>query len=175
MLTTFYAAFAPTCFTLLGLWLIVVQTRHSEWRRSEAHRRRTYAVSLHFSLPGLMSLLSLVDPASTTLWRVAFAVVAAAGALGLLALARWGRTGRGGRVTAAAFAVAAAVYAVIAVVAMAPSLLHDLGTSLKPLRLEAILLSALVFLGVNVAWLLLFDDVDPDGAGATASASAAQA
>jgi hypothetical protein len=34
-------------------------------------------VALHFSLPGLMSLLSLVDPASTTLWRVSFAIVAA--------------------------------------------------------------------------------------------------
>jgi hypothetical protein len=32
MLTDFYIAFATVCFTLLGLWLIVVQTRHAEWR-----------------------------------------------------------------------------------------------------------------------------------------------
>src|SRR6476660_3035203 len=86
MLKDFYLAFASVCFTLLGLWIIVVQTRHAEWRRSAVHRRRAYGVSLHFALPGLMSLLSLVDPASTELWRVAFAVVAAGGAAALIAV-----------------------------------------------------------------------------------------
>ena len=70
MLTDFYVAFATVCFTLLGLWIIVVQTRHAECRRSAVHRRRAYGVALHFSLPGLMSLLSLVDPASTARWRI---------------------------------------------------------------------------------------------------------
>jgi len=69
MLTDFYVAFATVCFTLLGL-CIVVQTRHGEWRHSAIHRRRAYGVALHLSLPGLMSLLSLVDPASTALWRI---------------------------------------------------------------------------------------------------------
>jgi hypothetical protein len=58
MLTDFYVAFATVCFTLLGLWIVVVQTRHAEWRQSAVHRRRAYGVALHFSLPGLMSLLS---------------------------------------------------------------------------------------------------------------------
>jgi hypothetical protein len=83
MLTDFYVAFATVCFTLLGLWIIVVQPRHAEWRHSGVHRRRAYGVALHFSLPGLMSLLSLIDPASTTLWRVSFAIVAVGGALAL--------------------------------------------------------------------------------------------
>ena len=52
MLTDFYVAFATVCFTLLGLWIIVVQTRHAEWRHSAVHRRRAYGVALHFSLPG---------------------------------------------------------------------------------------------------------------------------
>jgi hypothetical protein len=84
MLTDFYVAFATVCFTLLGLWIIVVQPRHAEWRHSGVHRRRAYGVALHFSLPGLMSLLSLIDPASTTLWRVSFAIVAVGGALALV-------------------------------------------------------------------------------------------
>jgi len=79
MLTDFYIAFATVCFTLLGLWFIVVQTRHADWRRVPAHRRRAYGVGLHFSLPGLMGLLALVDPASAQLWRISFAVVAAGG------------------------------------------------------------------------------------------------
>jgi len=33
----------------------------------------------------------------------------------------------------------------------------DIGALARPLRVEAVLLTMLVFLGVNVAWLLLFD------------------
>jgi hypothetical protein len=33
----------------------------------------------------------------------------------------------------------------------------DIGVLARPLRVEAVLLAMLVFLGVNVAWLLLFD------------------
>jgi hypothetical protein len=96
MLTDFYVAFATVCFTLLGLWIIVVQTRHPEWRQSAVHRRRAYGVALHFSPPGLMSLLSLVDPASTALWRISFAVVAAGGVLALVLVRGPAPTGLGG-------------------------------------------------------------------------------
>ena len=46
VLVDFYTVFSTVCFTLLGLWLIVVQTRHAEWRQSSIHRRRAYGVSL---------------------------------------------------------------------------------------------------------------------------------
>src|SRR5512142_3146761 len=75
VLTDFYISFSAVCFTLLGLWIIVVQTRHAEWRGSSLYRRRSYGVALHCSLPGLMSLLALVNPASSALWRVSFAIV----------------------------------------------------------------------------------------------------
>ncbi len=42
MLTDFYTAFSALCFTLLGLWLVMVQTRLSEWRASPALQRRAY-------------------------------------------------------------------------------------------------------------------------------------
>ena len=160
MLSGFYQAFAPTSFTLLGLWLIVVQTRHAERRTNVAQRRRAYAITLQFALPGLMSLLALVDAASQDEWRVSFAAVAIIGAAGLAVIARFGRvpTRMSGVVTAATFA-AAAVYVVIAVVAIRPTLVSDLGLSLSALRCEAILLSILVFLAVNLAWLLMFEDV----------------
>ena len=48
------------------------------------------------------------------------------------------------------------LYAVIGVVAIVPHLLRDIGITAAPVRVEAVLLSVLVFLGVNVAWLLLF-------------------
>jgi hypothetical protein len=154
VLTDFYIAFGTVCFTLLGLWLIVVQTRHAEWRGVPAHRRRAYGVALHFSLPGLMCLLALVDPASATLWRVSFAVVAASGAVVLL-LVRGSLPGVVGWI---AYLTAVGLYVLIAVVAAAPSVVADVGLSARPLRAEAVLLTILVFVGVNVAWLLLFDD-----------------
>jgi hypothetical protein len=121
VLKDFYIAFATISFTLLGLWFIVVQTRHAEWRGSAVHRRRAFAVSLHFALPGVMGLLSLIDPNSRDLWRAAFAL--------------------------------------IAVIALAPSLVGEVGIGLSAGRVEAILLTFEVFLGANVAWLLMFDDV----------------
>jgi len=154
MLTDFYIAFATVCFTLLGLWLIVVQTRHAEWRGPAVHRRRAYGVALHFSLPGLMSLLSLIDPASTALWRISFAIVAGGGAI-VLAFVRGPAPTRLGT---AAYLAAVILYVLIAIVAAAPSIVADLGVSARPLRVEATLLTILVFLGVNVAWLLLFDE-----------------
>jgi hypothetical protein len=157
MLTDFYLAFATVCFTLLGLWIIVVQTRHADWRRLAVYRRRAYGVALHFSLPGLMGLLSLIDPASTALWRVSFAIVAGGGAIVLVLVRGPAPTWLG----MAAYAAAVLLYALIAVVAIAPSVLADLGISARPLRVEAVLLTVLVLLGVNVAWLLLFDETSP--------------
>ena len=76
-------SFVPVRDLPIGLWLVVVQTRHADWARSPVHRRRAYAVSLHFAIPGLMSLLSLVDPSDKTLWRIAFGVSATGGAITL--------------------------------------------------------------------------------------------
>jgi len=82
----FYAAFATASFTVLGLWMFVVQARRLEWAHSREHLRRAYAIHLQFGLAGLMSLLSLVDPDSKALWRSSFAVAAAVGAIALVAL-----------------------------------------------------------------------------------------
>jgi hypothetical protein len=162
MLTEFYIAFGTVSFTLLGLWLVVVQTRHAEWRGIAAYRRRAYGVALQFSLPGLMSLLSLIDPASMTLWRVSFAIVAASGAI-VLVLVRGALPGLPGRIAQVAVIT---LYILIAVIAATPSVVANVGMSVLPLRVEAVLLTLLVFLGVNVAWLLLFEDNPRSGAGA---------
>ena len=154
MLKDFYTVFSTVCFTLLGLWLIVVQTRHSEWRQSSLHRRRAYGVSLFFALPGLMGLLSLVDARSTDMWRASFGIVALGGVLVLLVVRGPAPT----RLGLAAYVAALVAYALIAFVAIAPGTLHDLGIDARPLRVEAVLLTVLVFIGVNVAWLLLFEE-----------------
>ena len=56
---------------------------------------------------------------------------------------------------------AVALYALIAVIAAGPSLVTDVGLSARALQAEAVLLTILVFVGVNVAWLLLFEEPQP--------------
>jgi len=157
VLTDFYISFSAVCFTLLGLWLVVVQTRHAEWRGSSLHRRRAYAVAMHFSLPGLMSLLALINPHSTVLWRVSFAIAAIGGAVVLIAV----RAPAQGRLGLSAYTFAIALYAVIGLLAIAPGIVSGLGLAAAPVRVEAVLLTILVFAGVNVAWLLLFEAAPP--------------
>ena len=158
MLKDFYVSFSAVCFTLLGLWLIVVQTRHAEWRGSPLHRRRAYGVAMHFSLPGLMSLVALVDPESSALWRASFAITAIGGAVALIAL----RGPAPGKLGLTAYISAIALYLLIGILAIAPHTVGRLGLEAAPVRVAAVLLTILVFAGVNVAWLLLFEEA-PSG------------
>jgi hypothetical protein len=159
MLVQFYGAFAPISFTILGLWFIVVQTRHADWARSPQHVRTASIVALQFGLPGFMSLLSLVSPTSHLIWRVAFAGSSLVGAAALLALS-FGAAGQQ-RLFGAGRVVSLVLFLLVAVVAVAPGTLGDLGMHVVPLTAEATLLSLLVFVGLAVAWLLLFADLPP--------------
>jgi hypothetical protein len=165
VLTDFYISFSAVCFTLLGLWLIVVQTRHAEWRGSSPYRRRTYALALYFSLPGLMSLLALVDPSSSALWRVSFAIASIGGIVVLIAV----RGSAPGKLGLAAYILAIALYALIGVLAIAPRIVGGVGLHVTPVRVEAVLLTVLVFAGVNVAWLLLFEEAASEPASSARS------
>jgi hypothetical protein len=161
MLDAFYGAFSPACFALLGLWLVAVQMHMREWQGSRVHRRRSYGVALHFALPGVMSMFALIDAQNPAYWRVSFAIVALGGAVvtatvrgylvppdpdhaGVRGLPATDQLGLAAYVAGIALYLAIAGLALIGGVAVA--------------RTEAALLTVLVFLGFNVAWLLLFDD-----------------
>ena len=103
-------------------------------------------MALHFSLPGLMSLLALVNPDSAILWRTSFAIVAIGGAVVLIVLrgaavgeARPHRVHRGDRPVRPDRALV-----------IAPGLVGDAGIEATPVRVEAVL-DRSVFAGVNVA------------------------
>jgi hypothetical protein len=184
MLDAFYAAFSPACLALLGLWLVVVQMRLPQWQASEAapaYQRASYGIALHFALPGLMSLLALVDSGDPAYWRTSFEIIALGGAVVLIALrGLFGRPGPGagrgagraadsrlgGDLGLAAYLVAIAAYVVVGVLAFVGGP--------AALRAEAILLTGLVFLGFNAAWLLLFDSRS-DSRQTAAAQSTAQA
>ena len=48
------------------------------------------------------------------------------------------------------------LYLLVLIVAISPGMALHVGA---PIRVEAVLLSLIVFLGINVAWALMFDDV----------------
>jgi hypothetical protein len=150
MLDAFYGAFSPACLALLGLWLVAVQMRADEVRASRALSRRTYVVALFFALPGLMSVIALIDTANPVFWRASFAVIALGGAAALFPA--HGLPG-GARVKNVADLTALVLYLVIAVLAI-------IGGPVMQ-RTEAVLLTALIFLGFNIAWLFLFTPLAP--------------
>jgi hypothetical protein len=94
------------------------------------------------------------------LWRISFAIVAAGGVLALALVRGPAPAGLG----VAAYVAAVVLYLLIALVAVIPGMIADLGVLARPLRVEAVLQTILVFLGVNVAWLLLLDEAQPRSA-----------
>jgi hypothetical protein len=157
MLDTFYSTSAQVCFTLLGLWWVVVEFKHQDWMADIQRRRMAYDVSLYFLLPGIMSLISLLsdDANAKFLWRVAFGVTGLIGFVEVIfMLARSGTAMP--RVMGLALSrwFVLALYGLITVIALFPELVGNLGIALRPIEVEALLLSLLVFLGVNFAWVL---------------------
>ena len=160
-LSAFYSAFSPACFALLGLWLVAVQIRMPIWEHDLERRRRSYGVALHFALPGMMSVFALIDVQTSIFWRVSFGVVGISGAIVMLTVLGWPvprKRDQAGvrplpgadRLGLAAYLAAIVLYVLIAVLAVPGGL--------YALRTEAVLQTLLVFLGFNVAWLLLLDD-----------------
>lgn len=168
-LSAFYGAFSPACFALLGLWLVAVQIRLPDWEEHQnpGYGRRSYGVALQFVLPGLMSVLALIDPKNSGFWRVSFVIVGLGGAVTMIAVRGFpvlpGRGAAGvrnlpaaDRLSLAAYLAAIALYVLIAALALVGG-----GYALHT---EAVLQTILVFLGFNVAWLLLLGARKPSNA-----------
>ena len=149
MLTDFYISFSATCFVILSLWLVVVQMRYDDWKDDPNSVWRAYGVGLYFSLPGIMTLISLVDPNNPYLWRTAYAIVGLGG-VGVLGVVYKATRHRA---VAIAYLGAIVLYGAIAIIAIFP---HPLDIVKVANRVNAVLLCVVVFLGVNVAWLLAF-------------------
>ena len=163
-LSAFYGAFSPACFALLGLWLVAVQVRLGEWEHDQERRRRSYGVALYFALPGLMSMFALIDVQTSVFWRVSFGVISISGVV-IMALVRGypvapGRDHPGLRGLPAADRLGLAAYVTAIVLFVIMGVLAVRG-GLFALRTEAVLQTLLIFLGFNVAWLLLLDDRKP--------------
>lgn len=155
-LAEFYGRFGTVSLTLLGLWLVVVQTRYDAWVASP-RRRRAAAVSLVFGLPGVMGLLSLIDRTTPELWRTAFGLGGGLGAVGLLTVAAERPNGRHSPVSVGLWA-AGLLFGAVAAVAIVAGIPEVRRSDFSPLQTEAVLLSLLLLVGLALAWLLLFED-----------------
>ncbi|WP_223626877.1 hypothetical protein [Microbacterium sp. EST19A] len=151
--STFYALFSTTCFTLTGLWWNVVRARR-DWTSNPAMRRTIGGIYLSFLLPALMGLFAQVGGTENPiLWRLSFVVVAIVGGASMVRLVsqawrdgtpiaiRWTQIGT------------VVVYVAIAVIGVAPQLVMPLG--LTGIQVEALLLIALVALGHALVWRFL--------------------
>jgi hypothetical protein len=155
VLESFYTTVAQASFTLLALWWVLLQIRHDEWIHDLAYRRSIYDVSLYFLLPGMMSLASLLAVEEATIWRASFAVFGIIGAVE----SAWFIAGRGRMRTAAPFVrvtdvLSVALYALVALVAVWETLPDDLGIGLRPLELEGLLVTGLLFIGITLAGVI---------------------
>ena len=160
-IVTFYAAAAALSFTLLGFWWLVVQFRHVELTHEAGPRRFSFVVSLHFILPGLASLASLL--ATGSLWRVAFGLAGLTGLGAMLLGATQIRELPLVGVARLAW-VAVPLYALVVAVAAAPDLARAVG--LQPLQAEGYLLVLVILVGVLLAWLLFTAPILPRGSAA---------
>ena len=151
----FYQTVATFCFTLLGLWWGVLQLRHDDWVNDPARRRMAYSVHLAFVIPGVMSLGAQTAGDIRIIWRLVFIV---AGLLGMAAtvfliLGTQGRAAPQGWFTRYGRWLAVVMYAVVVLLALVPTLVNAaFGPDIKPLQIEGLLFTVIVFLGVGLAW-----------------------
>ena len=117
-----------------------------------------WAVSLHFALPGAMSILSLVAPDFGWIWRATFV---AAGLLGIAGVGWFIRTLReeydAPTVLRIIEYVALPIYVVVTVLSLFPEIARTLVPDLAPIQVEGFILAVLVFLGVQAAWILTIE------------------
>jgi hypothetical protein len=150
----FLHRFLAGLFSLLGLWLVVVNINIGAWLKDPRHhhrrQRQAYAVALYFAAPGTMSLLALINPLSTFWWRVFFIIVSVLGGAGLLLFGFLDHRQQYGALAVSDHVVhwiAIGLYLAIAALAFTP---------LHTLRVEGVPLTILVLLGVHVALRLMF-------------------
>lgn len=153
--SAFYAVVSGINFTLLGLWWVAVKDRHDITGHNPTARRMAYVISLQFSVPGTMALLGQVAPDQPELWRWTFAIAALAGAAGVVLLGHTLQEVPHYRVLSYVFWWGVVpIYVLIAVVAVWEGLPETLDLRLTSLEIEGLLLTVMIFLGVQAAWVV---------------------
>lgn len=153
--SAFYGIVSGINFTLLGLWWVAVKDRPEIVGRGTQGRRMAYLVSLQFAIPGTVSLLAQVAPDEPVVWRTLFTTAALAGAIGVVLLGLSLRRAHAyRRLVVVLWCVSVPIYLLIAVVAAFEGVPDALNLRLTSIQLEGLMLTLMVFLGVQLAWLV---------------------
>ena len=158
----FYQTLSGLSFTLLGLWAVVLELRSRAAKSDVRERRHIYSVLLFFLLPGLMSLFSMIDDSSLW-WRLVFGITASVGTAEIVFYLQAGRDGlsRGDILLRLAGLLA---YILIFLVALQPKAAANLGLGLTGIQFEAIFVTVLLVIGVNMVFLAIVGREDNESA-----------
>jgi hypothetical protein len=154
-LSEFYSTVSGICFVLLGFWWTIAQFRHDEWVADPRLRRMAFHMSVSFLLPGTMSTVAILGLEKTWLWQTGFFIAAVLGALEAGAVLRSAAPAMGAAWFRAAHGAAVLLYMLIGIVALDPKLPSRVGIDLTGIEAEAVMVSVLLFVSANVAWLLM--------------------
>lgn len=151
--SAFYGIVSGISFTLQGLWWVAVRERPDLLGGDVRQRRTAYLVGLNFAVLATVSLFAQVAPDVPMVWRVSFGAAGVIGAVGLAMLGMGLRRTPDLKIAGtliAAFGVP--VYAAITAVAVLSPAIARQNWTLRPIQIEALLVAAMAFIGVQIAW-----------------------
>lgn len=161
---TFYQTAAPLCFTLLGLWWLVLQTKYHEWINDPARRRSVTNITLYFLLPGSMSLLAVLSGPQRLIWQVGFIIAGTLGIITSVVLIRdaarsprrfYKRRSWDAMLAAAARWAGLLAFVGVVAVALIPDTIAVSGAA--PLTVAGIMVTIVIVLGLVLAWDYFID------------------
>lgn len=148
---------AGTCFTLVGLWWNVVQSKPA-WKKDETLRELASGIYLSFLIPGLMSMAAQAGIENPILWRLSFVIASILGIIYTSKISAKTRNALPGTKFHSKRWGANLLYGLILLLAVFPSLAQFLG--LKALTMEALLIIGLLLIGHGLTWEFLMEKSD---------------
>jgi hypothetical protein len=149
---SFYQIVSGICFALTGLWWTVVEGR-KDWITNQKMRGLAGGVYASFLIPGVMSLGAQIGGDNKIVWRSVFAVAAVVGMFFTIRLlSHILKSGQAGFFARSRWLVVL-IYALVLVLSLFPELVAFSG--LKPIQLEAFLLSIIILTGHGLAWEMM--------------------
>ena len=152
-LTTFYGLMSVTCFTLVGLWWTAIE-KHDEWRNDRRLRRLAGGAYLSFLLPGVMSMMSQVNPDNPLVWRISFGLTSIVGLVTSVKLVAVESPSHVGPFRRFRW-LAPVLYAAIVALGVFPELAQLIGAG--PLQVASVLLMLLILLAHGLTWEFLME------------------
>ena len=157
----FYALFSATCFTLVGLWWKVVESR-PQWFKEEHMKASAGGVYLSFLIPGLMGLGAQIGGADSPFWRGVFVIGAVFGIFFTVRILTRTRTPGASGFFRRNRWIVIVIYLFILAGSLGADRLFPIA-KLTPIQIEALFLCLLVLIGHGLAWEFLTESPSSTG------------